>query len=287
MARSIADIQTQITKAYVSNMAAIGITINTAVWSATNITRVLFYTVAFCVYVLETLFDLHYADTEALIKAKNPATVSWYQDKCLNFQLGFDVDSETGEFINGNATAQQIEDSKVVKYAAVQKQVNIYGRVLLRIKVAGYNGTDLTQLPAPTVAALLAYFNSDKIAPAGEHLTVQSLPPDDLKMTWLIKYNPLVLNAAGQRLDGSSATPVQDAVKNYLTKTMQFGGAYIPTFHVDAVQAVQGVQDAVIESCQARYGSIAFANVNDEYLPDGGYLRFANANDLNIVFEPF
>jgi len=287
MARSIADIQAQITAAYVSNMAAIGVTVDSAVWSATNLTRLLFYTIAFCINVLEQLFDLHYADTEALIKAKNPATVSWYIDKCLNFQLGFPLLPESSEFDNTGYTQQQIDDSKVIKYAAVQKQVNLYGKVLLRIKIAGYNGADLTQLDSSTTTALITYFSDDKVAPAGEHITVQSLPPDDLKQTWLIKYNPLVLNASGERLDGSSATPVQDAIKNFLTKTMKYGGAYIPTFHVDAVQQVTGVQDAIIQQNQARYGSIAFANVNNAYLPDGGYLRFANTGDLIIVFEPF
>jgi hypothetical protein len=55
-------------------------------------------------------------------------------------------------------------------------------------------------------------------------------------------------------------------------------------YHIDALQAVEGVVIAEIELCQTKYGLLPFTNVNTSVVPDAGYLRFANDADLEIEF---
>lgn len=254
--------------------------------SRVAIWRLITYVVAVCAWVQQTLFDEHVEETEAIILAKNPPSRYWYQQKCLDFQYGFPLLPESDVFDNTGKTQQQIDDSKVVKYAAIVKQVNSFGRITLIAKVAGVDGDDnVAQLDDDVVDALQYYFDDEKVAPAGDNVLVQSGPADKIKTTWLIQYNPLVLNADGQRIDGSDNTPVQDAIKEFLQTVYTFGGKYVPTFHIDFVQKVSGVVEPQLLECYGTYGALPWTAINSEYVPNSGYLKFYDESDLTITFQ--
>lgn len=281
MARTVDEIKQTITDAYVANMAANGITVDTAAWSKTNLVKLIIYVVAFCTYTLETLQDIHKADVDATIKELKPHTTRWYANKALAFQYGFNLLPDDDLFDNTGYTDTQIENSKVVDYAAVVEQVNVYGRVSLRIKIAHDNGTDLEPVSDPEKDGFTEYMQ--RIKDAGVRLQIDSLPADSLKQTWRIYYDPLLLSSEGARLDGLSATPVIDAIKNYL-KNLPFNGVYVDQYHIDAVQAVEGVVTCELDLCQSKYGLLPFSNVNALFTPDAGYLRFADDEDLIITY---
>lgn len=284
MARTIQDIQTQITTTYVANMADIGITVDTTTWSKTNLMRLFIYVVAFSINVLEQLFDIFKADVNTALAQMLPHTLQWYANKAVAFQYGFDLLPDSDVFDNTGKTDDEIAASKIVTYAAVVEQTNAYGRVYLRMKIAATNGTDLVAVSNEVLAAFVAYMQA--IKDAGVALQITTGPADSITQTWRIFYNPLVLNQNGAREDGTSSTPVQDAIKTYLT-SLPFNGIYDIQKHVDAVQAVDGVKTLKLDACQTKYGNFPYTNVDVLYTPDAGYLRFADDTFLQITFIPY
>lgn len=284
MARTINEIQAYITNVYVTEMAAAGYQVVPAAWSKVNIQRLLIYIVAVCTWSLEVIFDVHRSDTENDIKALKPPTKEWYANKALAFQYGFSIRPETDVFDNTGYTDEQIEASKVVKYAAVVRQLNAYGRIVLKLKLAGYDGEDLARLSEEEIAAINAYFS--RIEAAGDNLVISSEVPDKLRMKWRIRYDPLILDGNGNRLDGQGSDVVRTAIKSFLVDGMKFSGVYALTYHIDHVQKVEGIIIPEVLECAASYGNVPFLAISQLYEPDAGWLRFDAETDLIIEYLP-
>lgn len=284
MARTISEIQAYITNVYVAEMAAAGYQVVPAAWSKVNIQRLLIYVVAVCTWSLEVIFDVHRANTESDIKALKPPTKEWYANKALAFQYGFPIASETDVFDNTGYTDEQITASQVVKYAAVVRQLNAYGRVVLKLKLAGYDGSDLVRLSTEEIAAINAYFS--RIEAAGDNLVISSEAPDKLRMKWRIRYDPLILDGNGNRLDGQGSDVIRTAIKSFLVDGMKFSGIYALTYHIDHVQKIEGVVIPEVLECAASYGNVPFAAISQLYEPDAGWLRFNAETDLIIEYIP-
>lgn len=242
--------------------------------------------IATCFNSLEILWDKFKAEILDLISRKKPHTLRWYAETALGFQLGFPLKPDTYEFDNTGYTDAQIEASKVVAYVAVTEEERPGFKMFLRMKLAGTDGTDLIQLPAATVTAIQSYFNT-AAKDAGVKIVFESLPPDKIQMEWDVYYDPTILDATGARLDGTASSPVSDAIIEYLNKKLPFNGLYVLAKHTDYVQDVDGVVIPEIKSCLTTYGNLAFSNVQTEYQPDAGWLRFVDVNvDLVINYKP-
>lgn len=274
MARKIEDILNEIIAAKNAQPALTALTSS----SATAIWRLWAYVQAVCIWSLEQLFDEHRSGVNYLIAQEKPHTLKWYATMSLRFQFGFSLAQDETYFNNGAATEAQIAASKVVKYAAVSEVPKG-----LRIKVAGESGGDLTALGNAELAAFSAYMG--RIKDAGVRLYIGTAAPDSLKQTLKIYYDPLILDNAGQRLDGTNNTPVQDAVAAYL-KNLPFNGLFVHSKYIDALQQVEGVVIPEIVSSEARYGVLPYTPIVTEYLPDAGYLRIINPADLTLQFVP-
>ncbi|MCW3088940.1 MAG: hypothetical protein JWP81_9 [Ferruginibacter sp.] len=289
MASSIDEIKKLMTDVFISKPAVIA-AYNLDVtktfeqqFSVVSIESIIFYIVAFCCFVQQTLFDKSVTDTNTALATKKPHRLQFYAEQAKTFQFGFPLLADKSGFDNTGYTTDEIEASKVVDYSAVVEQENQFGRVFLRMKLAHDNGTDLEPLAVGQFTAFIAWFKSTQ-RDGGVKMEFVNQPADDLKQSWTIFYDPLILSDTGARLDGSDNQPVQNAIKGYL-KNLPFNGVYAPTYHTDAVQLVPGVVIPQLRTCSARYGSLPFAAVNDFYTPDSGYLRFANTvTDLVIEF---
>jgi hypothetical protein len=260
------------------NTAMINMLANT---SKVAIWKLLFYAVAFTVNVLESIFDLFKADMDDMIKQLKPHSPRWYAEKAKSFQYGMTLIQESDQYDNTALTQSQIDATKIVTQAAVVEQNDSVNRGI-RIKVAKTAGADLTALTAGELASFTAYM--ERVKDAGIKLNVTSAVADDLKADLRIFFDPLVLNGLGQRIDGTSMTPVQDAFKNYL-KNLPFNGLFVPQLMIDQLQKVEGVIIVKDDSWQARYGANPFASIDVEYVPDAGYLRIDDIN-FSLQFLP-
>lgn len=277
MAQTIQYYQKLITDAYVNGAATVGITIVPDTWSAVELDRFFIFAIAFCAWTLDSLFDLLKLDINEIISSMKPHSLRWYAQKAKAFQYGYNLVLESDYYDNTGIDETLVANSKIISNAAVVEQQRG-----LRIKVATDNGTDLQPLNFAQLTAFKAYMK--QVKDAGVKLDITTAVADDLSLSLRIVYNPLVLNAAGQRIDGTSQTPVQDAIRLYL-KNLPFNGVFSLQKLVDVLQLVDGVSDLNVDSATARYGALPFSSINISYLPDAGYLRIANA-DLQIQFIP-
>ena len=283
MARTIAEIQTDLTTTLVNEMASIDVTINPATWSKTNLLRLITYVVAVCQWTIEQLQDIHKAEVNDLIAQKKPHSLRWYAEKAKAFQFGYNLVADEDFYDNTGLADDVLEASKVVKYAAVVRQRRPNGRVFLRIKVAAANGTNLSPLTEEQLKALREYF--DRIADAGVDIEIDSLPADRLKLRLQIYYNPLILGANGNRLDGTEDKPVPNAIRNYL-QNLPFNGLFVLAQLTDALQAVEGVEIPHLLECYTSYGNLPLTSVDVEYVPDSGYLVIDEDDLKNIIYLP-
>lgn len=252
-------------------ISMLGNTSKVAIW------KLLFYAVAFGIYSLEVMFDLLRIEIDEDIKKMKPHSARWYAEKAKLFQYGFALIQESDEYDNTGFSETQVEQSKIIAHSAVVEQDRG-----IRIKVAKDTGVDLGPLTIGELDSFSHYM--ERVKDAGIKLRITSSVADDLKAQLRIYYDPLVLAANGSRIDGTSLEPVQDALKLYL-KNLPFNGLFVPQLMVDHLQEVNGVVIVKDDLWQARYGALAFANIDVEYTPDSGYLRIDN-NDLTIQFIP-
>lgn len=280
MARSIQDIFDSIKGEALrlameaNNQLVIDMLANT---SRVAIWKILFYAVAFGIYSLEVIYDFFRLEVDDRLLQLKPHSARWYAEKAKAFQYGYPLIVESDYYDNSQLTEDQVNDSKIISYAAVVEQTRG-----IRIKVAKLVGGVKTALEPDELTAFAQYM--EDIKDAGIKLLITSGPPDELKAKLRVFYNPLVLRGDGGRIDGTDNMPVQNALNKYLDN-LPFNGLFVPQLAVDQLQAVNGVVIVRDDQWTARYGTLDFAGVDVEYNPDAGYLKIAD-NGLEIAFIP-
>lgn len=290
MARTVTEIKKEMTDAFVANTAVrntYGLTPGRSFeeeFSVASIESILFHCLAFGLFVIYSFFDLFKQEIDTSIINYTHPTLVWFAEKIKTFQYGDAPVAETDYYDNTGLTDAQIEVKRVIKYAAAIEQNFSNGRVGVRIKVAGEDVSgNRVKLPNAERDAAREFLKIFK--PAGTYCELTTDDPDYLKLSLKIYYNPLVLNNQGQRLDGTDFTPLQTAISNHL-KNLPFNGRFNLTSLVDAMQAVDGIEDPRILSAQTKYAALPYADVVDEVIPDAGYLKIYDNADLTITWIP-
>jgi hypothetical protein len=275
MARTIADIQAEIIATVQADTTLGGLTST----SATAIWRLWTYVIASAIWAHESLWDLFKAEVAEIAADLKPHTLRWYRNKALAYQHGAALVAGEDYYDNTGLDPDDIEAQKIVKQAAVTETPD----GLLTVKVAKETSGELAPLSVGEAAAVNAYFG--EIKDAGVVLNVRSVNADRLRIEVDVYYDPTILSATGERLDGASATPVQDAAKAYL-RALPFDGEFVKARLVDAMQAVEGVNVPEIRLCQARRDDDpSFGGVDVFYQPFSGFLKFYDpSTDLVLNF---
>lgn len=254
MARTINEIQQSIIDAKNADATLTGLNSNSrvAVWLLWT------WVVATSQWVTENLFDAHKAEVNAILASQRPHTLQWYATKAKLFQFGDTLPQYSDVYDVIDATKQ------IVAFAAAVELPS-----LVRIKVAKVNGSVLQPLATPELTAFVAYMQ--RIKDAGVRLQLTSDNGDSLRLALNVFYDPLILDAAGKRLDGSNDTPVQSAINTFID-TLPFNGVFVLNYLIAAIQAVEGVIIGEVVYCAANYGTLPYLPVTSSYVPDAGYL---------------
>lgn len=257
MARTITQIQQQIIDAKNADPV-----LTTYVWSDSKVAvwRLWTYVVAVCIWTLENLFDYHKAEIASIIQLQKPHTRLWYVHKAKLFQFGYSLADGSDTY----ATLSTDPSVTIVKYAAAVELSN-----LVRIKVAKETGGILASLSGGELTAFGAYMN--RIKDAGVRLQLTSADPDNLRLSLRIFYDPLVLTGNGARIDGTSATPVFDAVNAFLAD-LPFNGVFVLNHLIIALQAIDGVKIGNVVNAEANYAGTPYVPIPIKYTPDAGYM---------------
>lgn len=211
--------------------------------SAVAIFRLLTFVVATCINLFEQILDIFKIEVETIASEAVPGTESWVQNEIFKFQ--YDA-----------ATPQIVQLVNFVpSYAVVDPTLQIITRCSVKtlpnkvvaVKVA--KGTTPGALTTPELNALKSYLN--EISFAGVQYSTISAVADKLFLAADIYYN------------GSYAAVISTdviAAINAFLASLDFDGTIRVSKLVDAIQAVPGVTDVVINDLAMRADATAFSS---------------------------
>lgn len=214
-------------------------------FSTVSIENILLYIVAACAHVVEVLMEQYKADVDAKAERMVVASVPWYWEKALAFQLGDELtlDATTGTY--GYATVD--EEKQVVRYAAVRDR----GRSV-QIVVSGDKNGSPVPIDDVAMVAFRQYMNRVKVA--GVMLNISTHESDRVRIVATVTIDALVLDEQGNAL-ADGRRPVETAIADYL-KGIAYGGTLNKTRLLQAMLGADGVEDVELTKV--------------EYTTDGG-----------------
>lgn len=242
-------------------------------FSLKSLENIIFDIISFIVFTQEQQYDQHIIEVDDRLNNQRSGRLSWYRFMALKFQYGFDLIEDTDVFDNSQATEEQIEASKIIKYAAVAERADESGII---IKIAGETDGQLSPLTQPQYDAIVAYFR--EIRWPGK-ITIINYEPDLLYLDLIIERDPLVLDANGMSILNGDY-PVNEAIDAFL-KELPFNGQLAIVNFVDKLQQVPGViiphvngmQTAWIDPAQGGYGDPVPIYIKT--IPVSGYYKIA------------
>ncbi|MNP98664.1 hypothetical protein D3C85_112840 [compost metagenome] len=242
MARSITEIQNEI----FANIAANeNLSVINSISASATFRRFVFV-VAYSIWLLESLFDTHATEINTKLASQKSGRLSWYKTMALQFQYGFDLVTDKDYFVNGDATQEEIEASKIIKYSAVGESDD-ESRVI--IKIAGETNGSLSPIEPEQKESFQTYIK--RIKWAGAKITVINYLPDRLFLNIQIKRDALVLSNTGMSIQDANY-PVNEAIQQFM-KELPFDGDLRLSALVDKLQKVPGVLDATIVSAASAW----------------------------------
>lgn len=266
MARSISEIKRTMTDAFMQDEAirdAYGISPGKTrfadCFSAVSLENLLFYIVAACHYVLESIFEKFTQDVEQKISRAVVASIPWYFDKAKAFQYGDALVLNPLTF--GYEYAKVDTSKQLVKYVAVRDR----GASIEMLVSAEQDGKP-TPLQDDFLTAFKHYINAIKIA--GVVINVRTRKADELSIAVKVVVDPLKINRQGVDI-ASSEKVVEHAIENYLADIV-YGGTFNKTKLVDAIQRVDGVVDVALGVCKYKAGDEYKEIAGNNYTAVGG-----------------
>lgn len=266
MARSISEIKRTMTDAFMQDEAirdayelSSDKTRFADCFSAVSLENLLFYIVAACHYVLESIFEKFTQDVEQKISRAVVASIPWYFDKAKAFQYGDALVLNPRTF--GYEYAKIDTSKQRVKYVAVRDR----GASIEMLVSAEQNGKP-TPLSDDVLTAFKHYINAIKIA--GVVINVRTRKADELSIAVKVVVDPLKINRQGVDI-ASSEKVVEHAIENYLADIV-YGGTFNKTKLVDAIQRVDGVLDVVLGVCKYKVGDDFKEIAGNNYTAVGG-----------------
>lgn len=274
MARTIQQIQQEIltAKANEPALSELNSTSKTAIW------RLWTYITAFVIHTLERIFDQHRKEVDERIRTQKVFSLPWYRTMALRFQYGdgFAFAYEQDYYDNAGKTEDEVEASKIVKYAAINEVEGV-----LVLKIATEQGGELQRITDEQEQAFIYYIN--RVKATGVEIRVINSEPDLLSIHMKVLYNPLIMKKDGTLIQDPSEKPVESAIRKYL-KNLPFNGELVLAHLTDAVQQAEGVEVPHLSLVQTKWvDSPAFENVEIKVVPKSGYFKITN---FNITYEP-
>lgn len=251
--------------------------------SKTSIWGLFLYIIAYGAWLLETMFDTHKSEVTEILTELKPHTARWYRNKALAFQRGFALIADTDVYDNSAAEDDVIENSKIIKYAAVTEAVT-ESRLIIKIATENETGI-LSPIDPADKISFDAYI--DRVRDAGVRITTINYPPDVLRLEIDIYYDPLILNADGMKIKegiGSGTFPVQLALQEFM-KELPFNGELSVNALVDKLQKTEGVIEPHLKLAASKWLASdgtegIFENIAVTKIPVSGYFKIENFDNI-------
>jgi len=187
---------------------------------------------------------------------------------------------DTDEYNNTGHTEEEIQNSKVIKYAAVTSSGG-----QLSIKIATESAGILSPIAPEVKLAFEAYIL--EITDCGVKYIVVNHLPDILLLNFKIFINPLVLDSTGMSILNGNY-PVEDAINEYM-KELPFDGELVLAHLIDKLQKAEGVVIPHLINAESQAIDIN-TNVYNEAqpidvktIPESGYFTIPNFDNISYV----
>ena len=275
MARSTAEIQQELQSKFMASAAVqelYGFNPGESFgnrFAKVSIESILIYIVAYCAYVLETLFDSTKKEVEERFLQQLPGTCLWYAQKLKGYLYNFQLD-EWGNPITEGSSDGDIAAAQIIKHAvAIDDPVSGF----LLLKIAGEDGDGhRTPLTSEQETALREYILRVKYA--GVKTKLINAEGDQFNCNVDVWYDPL-LN------ESEVHEQCQAAVKNYI-ENLPFNGEFSIMSLTDALQIVSGVKVVQVRTCGGVDALNVGYQITDKYTPYAGYFNY---DENNVVIR--
>lgn len=237
--------------------------------SQASIWRNLIYSFAVASYLNEISMEDFQSQVEVRALEIPTGTARWYAAESLEFQNG-----DALEFIDGNVIYQtENDDNKIIKLASADKENGF-----LVIKVAKYDaGGNAIPITTTEMVSFKEYWSQKKFACTP--LAFISQNSDKAVIKYRIGVNATVIDPSnGESLLTPGTYPVQDAINTFLEtfQSENFSSIFRVMKLTDAIQSVEGVENAVSESIEMKPDGGQYTEVmdelNEEYSAQAGYI---------------
>lgn len=220
-------------------------------FSKVSIESLLFYVVAFGIWVLEKLYDTHLSEVDTMLAERLPHTTRWYRNLVLNF-------------------VPDTEEEAPVKYCSVDDH-----GARMKIKIAGGSAGTREPLTADQKAAVEAYLAREK--DAGLKITVINEQSDKMAAWLKIWYDPIKLVPSDK--------PVEAALKAYVSN-LDFDGLLTRNNLVDAMREVPGVEIVEIVQLKTKYANNLWEEFPRQKRAESGYWTVPDEG-LRVQYERY
>ncbi|KFF13122.1 hypothetical protein IW15_10190 [Chryseobacterium soli] len=260
----------------------------TAVW------RNIMEAVAFMIFNFQEAVNLHMKEIDDKIANQKVPRLPWYRNEALRFQYGFDLIPETDQFSstyedNGvqiEATPEQVEASKIIKYVAVTRSKSNTGKIKISMKIAGENTDEV--LSDEKALAFKKFI--EEIQAAGDDIVILNFLPDILKQDIEICYDPLVLLPNGMSIV-SGKFPVRDTISRFLLN-LPFNGELSVQKLLEEIKATEGVIDLNKLNIQSKWiepgvGYGQFQPITISRIPKSGRFKIEDWSGITYInYQP-
>lgn len=224
------------------------------------------YVVAFVIWTLEQLWDVHKAEVETIAARAIAGTPRWYAHMAQQYQQGYLLTWNPATLKYEYAVDDPV--SRIVKFSAVRESAG--GLVFVKAAKQTLAGAP-EPLTAPEKVSFTAYMN--EIKTAGTPLLIISEVADLLKLDLDVHYDGIIPIATLQ-------ADVETAITAYI-EGLPFDGTFRKIKLVDAIQQVEGVIDVKLNTVDAKFSSFPYAPVDLSYISYAGHMKIDPAFPLS------
>ncbi|MDK7376060.1 nucleotidyltransferase [Weeksella virosa] len=242
----------------------------------------LFDVLAICAFFLGELFNKHRKEMDQKILNQKTHRLEWIRNMFLNFQYGFKLKPESDVFDNASASEEEILQSKIIKYCAVNESSN---QKEVIVKIATERNGEMSPIDTDKMEAILAY--AAEVKGAGVPYRIINYLPDLLKLNIRIFRDALVLDANGMnRQTGEKSVEV--ALQEFM-KELPFNGELRLQDLANKLERTSGVnlvqidlaQTAWIDADKGTYDD--YESIDVRRIPASGYFKIENFNGIRYV----
>jgi hypothetical protein len=209
------------------------------------------------------------AELVATAAAVRVGSLVWYVEQVKAFQFGDPI-----AVVGGRVGYDVIDASKRIVAQAAANESD--GRLTIKVAKINPSAPSFMALADDELASLKNYISAVKYA--GVAVDVVSLPPDQFRVTAIVKVNRQVLNLSG----GMLASPTRQAALEQITNygaSLPFDGTLTWTGLTQYVMAYEGITDFVIQSIETRpNGATDWTPFTREYVSRAGHMQFISAS---------